>query len=159
MKSMELIRVAYTDNATFGVLKHEGIPFALTLERPWRNNENGKSCIPEGVYRVLRCRKSPDYGFKDSPQFGNTFQVYQVPKRNLILFHKGNIDDDTRGCILVGEQFEVVKGEAGIAASKQGFEQFLDKLKDVDEFELTIRNAGAAGSDIDILTFGKKASA
>lgn len=144
---LELIRVAYTPHGTFGVLLgEERVPFAVTLERPWLDNRPSVgdvpgSCIPEGAYRCLRCRRSPDYGYKDSPKFGDTFQVVEVPGRTTILFHKGNLDDDTRGCILVGEQFALVGGRPGIAASAAGFAEFLQRTAAVNEFELEIRSA------------------
>jgi len=138
--SMQLIRVATGSNGTFGVLVNGGIPFAVTLERPWRDNVRSLSCIPYGLYRCLRCRVSPDYN-GDSPKFGNTFQVYNVPGRSTILFHKGNLDDDTHGCILVGESFDPIHGRPGIVASTKGFAEFLATLKNVDEFQLEIREA------------------
>ncbi len=153
LDSLKLIRLSYTNYGTFGVLIGlEDIPFAVTLERPWKNNEPSRgdvpgSCIPVGRYRCLRCRVSPDYGFKDSPKFGDTFQVYQVPRRTTILFHKGNLDDDTRGCILVGEQFEPIYNKPGIAASAKGFDEFLRLTAPVNEFWLSIQNADQAMVD------------
>jgi hypothetical protein len=118
---------------TYGVLQRDtGVPFALTLERPWLDNQRKVSCIPDGTYRVVR---------HQSPKFGNTFWVQDVPGRSEILFHKGNIDDDSHGCILVGEQFNPVRGEDGITASAEGFAQFLNELDGANEFELTIRCA------------------
>ncbi|SRR5260221_10959694 len=117
---------------TFGVLFHEGqIPFALTLERPWRNNERGVSCIPIGTYTCKRIQ---------SPKFGNTFQVMSVPGRNAIEIHKGNIEDNTHGCILIGEQFSILQDEPSIAASKEGFEEFLRITTTVDKFTLEIKD-------------------
>ena len=139
MRTLQLIRVALTDKATYGVLLHDGIPFAVTLERPWLNNQQSISCIPVGTYTCLRCSASPDYGYKDSPKFGNTFQVYAVPGRGNILFHKGNLEDDTHGCILVGEAFNPVKGKLGITSSKEGFAEFFMLLTGVDEFTLVIK--------------------
>ena len=140
-RQMQLLRVAPTTYGMFGVFKQNGIPFAVTLERPWLFNRSSVSCIPNGTYRCLRCRKSPDYGFQDSPKFGDTFQVYGVPRRSSILFHKGNIDQDTHGCICVGEQFELVSGRPGIMASTKGFREFLSRLNGVDEFELEVCEA------------------
>jgi len=140
MPSLELKRVSQRPNQpTMGVLCYEGVPFALTLEREWKNNETGKSCIPLGTYQCLRCKVSPDYN-GDSPKFGNTFQVMDVPSRNRILCHKGNIDDDTHGCILVGEQFGILNGQRGILASKAGFAEFLDLLRYQDSFMLYVTN-------------------
>lgn len=95
-------------------------------------NARGISCIPASTYLVIRVL---------SPKHGNTFQVQAVPNRDGINFHKGNLWDDTEGCILVGEQFEPVKGQPGIVASTAGFAQFLELLKGHDEFELTIKEA------------------
>lgn len=115
---------------TYGVLlREDGIPFALTLERPWLGNQKSVSCIPSGQYKAKR---------HVSPKFGETFWVQDVPGRSEILFHKGNIDDDSHGCILVGEQFNKVKGEDGITASKEGFEEFMRLLEGMDEFTLEI---------------------
>ena len=149
---MKLIRIAYTEHGTFGVLLDNEVPFTLTLERPWMNNkpsvgDKPGSCIPVGTYRVLRCRNSPDYGYKDSPKFGDTFQVFNVPGRTTILFHKGNLDDDTRGCILVGEQFDLIGARPGIAASAKGFQEFLQHTAGVNEFQLVIKNADITTRD------------
>ena len=117
---------------TFGVLFHEGqIPFALTLERPWRNNEHGVSCIPPGVYACKRV---------DSPKFGNTFQVLNVLNRDEILFHKGNIQEDSHGCILIGEQFGSLKDEPAVKAAAEGFKELLDITIAVDAFTLEIKD-------------------
>jgi hypothetical protein len=122
---------------TYGVLiREDGVPFALTLERPWLQNQKGKSCIPAGAYTAKR---------HQSPKFGETFWVQDVPGRSEILFHKGNIDDDSHGCILVGEQFNPVKGEDGITASKEGFEEFMRLLAGLSEVEVSIIDPLYAG--------------
>lgn len=133
-------RVAMTPIAAFGVLiGPDGIPFSLTLERPWLNNQSGISCIPAGHFTAKRCRRSPDYNYADSPKFGNTFQVMDVQGREYILFHKGNLNSDSHGCILVGEQFDPINGVPGIAASAKGFDEFMRMVAHVDEFDLEIR--------------------
>ncbi len=55
-----------------------------------------------------------------------------------ILFHKGNLDDDTRGCILIGEQFEKLNGEPAILRSGKGFSEFMYLNNNKDEFDLII---------------------
>ena len=117
---------------TYGVLARDtGVPFALTLERPWLDNQRSVSCIPEGIYKAKRHR---------SPRFGETFWLQDVPGRSEILFHKGNIDDDTHGCLLVGEQFNPVLGENGITASKEGFAEFMATVRGLNEIEVAILN-------------------
>ena len=64
-----------------------------TLERPWIFNERKVSCIPTGTYLVKR---------HVSPKFGQCLKVQDVKGRSDILFHSGNVVNDTLGCILVG---------------------------------------------------------
>ena len=128
---MKIKRIASRLDGTFGVLLGDGDePFALTLELPWRNNEVGKSCIPAGTYTCKRVL---------SPKFGNTFEVTNVQGRSHILFHRGNVDDDTHGCILVGEKFESWADKSvSIQASAEGFKEFLFRLEGKDEFQIEI---------------------
>lgn len=129
MKILDLIRVGSSSHGTFGVLRYGLIPFAVTLERPWSNNEQGKSSIPVGRYLCTRF---------DSPRFGSTFQVREVPGRSLILFHKGNRVTDTEGCILLGEEFATEGSVPIIASSAKGYAEFHNLLKDDTMFELRI---------------------
>jgi hypothetical protein len=139
MKQFELKRMACDGiKPTLGAFLFGGRPFALTLERPWLNNRKGESCIPLGTYRCVRCNASPDYDFKDSPGFGDTFQVFEVPMRDKILFHAGNVEADSHGCIIVAESFGYLGGKEAVLSSKKGFNEFLSLLKHDDEFDLAI---------------------
>lgn len=132
MGIFKLVRISMIPDGTFGVLLEENIPFALTVERPWLNNQKGISCIPGGSYT---CRRV------DSPKFGNTFEVVNVRDRSEILFHKGNVGDDSHGCIIIGEQFESLSGKVAVLSSAKGFSEFLDRLKNRVFFTLEITNA------------------
>ena len=129
---MKLVRVARDLCATYGVLIQGDIPFAVTLERPWKDNKRGESCIPKGVYTCVMVK---------SPKFGPTWMVQNVPGRSEILFHKGNLEDDSHGCILVGESFNPVLGRPGITASKEGFEEFMKITSMCTSFPLEIVEA------------------
>ena len=131
MKTIVIRRIATGVQGTFGVLLHEGLPFALTLEREWLDNKTNVSCIPEGEYLCKRV---------NSPRFRNTFEVTDVEGRTHILFHKGNLDDDSHGCILVGEKFGLLSESAGILESRQGFNEFMLLLENDNEFKLAILN-------------------
>lgn len=130
---------------TFGALSveesdGEKTPFAVTLERQWLNNQRSISCIPAGNYMCLRCNTAPEYNFQNSPKFGDTFVVTDVDGREFILFHTGNLDEDTHGCILVGEQYGSLHEDTAILSSRQGFGELMSLLKDKNEFELVIIN-------------------
>ena len=134
MKTLELRRIATGNQGTYAVLKYKDIPFSVTLEREWLDNRPSKgqkagSCIPAGTYKCKRV---------DSPRFGNTFEVTNVPKRSHILFHKGNLDDDSRGCILVGEQFGKLGDSDGILSSKAGYDEFMFIMMNEEGFRLIV---------------------
>lgn len=124
-------RVSTDKDGTFGVLLFNNTPFAVTLERQWLNNKPSISCIPAGNYICKRV---------NSPKFGDTFEITGVPGRTHILFHKGNVDNDSHGCVLIGEKFGILGADSAILDSKGGFNEFMAILKDVDEFNLTIEN-------------------
>jgi len=126
---MVLKRVASNSDGVYGVLIDGLVPFALTLERPWVDNEPDVSCIPDGRYWCHRLI---------SPHFGETFEVMDVPGRSHILFHKGNTEKDSRGCILIGEQFGFLNGKISILSSKAGFNEFLARTREHDNFNLNI---------------------
>ncbi|NDF13445.1 MAG: hypothetical protein EB060_11615, partial [Proteobacteria bacterium] len=92
---------------------------------------------PTGRYQLTR---------HYSPKFGETFLVERVPNRSHILFHRGNIQADTRGCILVGMEFGVTMGASMITESRDAFEWFLRYLASVDEAELVIKAAYHTGA-------------
>lgn len=132
MMLLELIRVGSSGRGTFGVLRRGAVPFGLTLERPWHDNQANVSCIPAGRYRCVRIR---------SPKFGWTFEVMNVPNRSHVLFHSGNTLEDTHGCILIGEEFSGTYDRPFLSSSHRGFMEFLNLLDGSESFELTILDA------------------
>ncbi len=125
-------RIKDTEYGTFGIFFNEGLPFALTLENSWINNVRNISCIPIGRYKCQRYI---------SPKHGETFRIMNVPNRGEIegiIFHKGNLDDDTRGCVLIGEQFENLNREPAILRSGKGFSEFMELNNNKDDFDLII---------------------
>ena len=129
MKTLLIRRVANSEDGVFGCIVYENKPFALTLELPWKDNRRRISCVPSGTYKCKRV---------DSHRFGNTFEITNVPGRSHILFHKGNTDSDTAGCVLVGEQFGDIKGDSGILSSKAGYNEMMGIMKDESGFRLII---------------------
>jgi uncharacterized protein DUF5675 len=130
MTDLELLRIGREDDGlTQGVLLKDGIAFAVTLERPWRENEPDVSCIPAGTYTCMRYH---------SEKYKNTFEITGVPGRTKILFHRGNEIPDTLGCVLVGEKYV----DLGIGESGLGFDEFLSKFKDRDSFILSVIDVG-----------------
>lgn len=78
----------------FLVKENGEVPFSFyTLELADKKNQRSISCIPAGVYKVVK---------RNSIRFGHHFHIQNVPNRELILIHVGNSYRNTNGCILVG---------------------------------------------------------
>ncbi len=126
---MKLLRVADTGEVTYGVLiGSDGVPFAVTLEEAWHENQHNISCIPTGEYECKRWH---------SAKHPNTFEITGVANRSAILFHTGNEDEDTLGCVLIGEAYNA----PGITQSREGFAEFLRRCEGYDAFTLTVVDA------------------
>jgi hypothetical protein len=70
---------------------------AVTLERGWRNNAPGVSCIPAGEYE-LRFEWSPKFKMK-------LWEIYGVPNgRSECKFHVSNFWYQLNGCIAPGRE-------------------------------------------------------
>ncbi len=129
---LTLIRVGQSSFGTTGVLVFNRVAFAVTLERPWRDNQTEISCIPPGLYVCQSIR---------SPHFGPTYEVMNVQGRTHILFHKGNTVEDTQGCILVAEEFSGTFDAPMIVSSQRGFGEFMALVSGCPTFELDVVDA------------------
>ena len=127
-RSILIERFAYSPMGTFGHLTGAGTFF--TVERPWANNAERISCIPEGTYR---CQRGV------FPKFKETFQVMDVPGRSAILFHIGNTMVDFEGCIGVGTELGYVNECWGVTNSRTAYARFMEALKGEATFALEIR--------------------
>lgn len=131
MKSLDLVRLEETqENGTFGALLIDGVLFSWTLEPPDLGNVQKRSCIPVGSYL---CRRY------SSAKYPDTFEVTGVPGRTAILFHSGNTDDNTEGCILLGETLGKLRDARAILNSGATFRRFLAALASEDEARLRVR--------------------
>jgi hypothetical protein len=69
----------------------DGILVCHSIELPWKDNQHGISCIPEGQYAL---------GRRFSPKFGWHLEVKEVPNRSNILIHPANDAlHELKGCI------------------------------------------------------------
>lgn len=95
---LQLKRIESNDKQTIGHLfvkdnNHNTIAIFSTLELPWRDNLQQKSCIPVGKYQLVK---------RWSVRYSNHFHVTDVIGRSMILIHNGNFFNHTLGCILIG---------------------------------------------------------
>lgn len=126
---IEIRRIETKHDATVGVLTVDGEIMGYTLELPWRGNQRNVSCIPAGEYV---CRRV------DSPRYGSTYEVCDVPGRSHILVHLGNTVNDTQGCILVGLQTGWLYEDRAVMSSRIAVNNLLTELAGVDETRIRI---------------------
>ena len=132
---LRLTRVAAQPQGAFGVLLQDGVPFAVTLERTYASPGSEREQfikIPVGEWKCTR-----------STFFRGGYPTYEihVPGRSRLLFHKGNLEKDVDGCVLVGENFTVFGREPGIGSSSVGFTEFMARCAGVGHFTLEVRDA------------------
>ncbi len=127
MKTLTL-KTFSTDDVTIGKLYHDEELICHTIERSWVSNAVNESCIPAGEYLVK---------MTNSPKYGPSYEVKNVPGRSHILFHKGNTAEDTRGCILPVSKISVFKDCIGGYSSKFAYDRFMN-LMHGESFRLNI---------------------
>ena len=130
-KIVELIRLEENyEHGTFGVVKINKEVFCVDLEPRDEENATNISSIPAQQYVCKRVM---------SPRFGETFEIMDVPDRFNVLFHSGNTDDNTLGCILLAQYFGKLKGNRAVLNSGNTFKAFMKVMQKQDVFHLTIR--------------------
>ena len=113
-----------------------------TLEEEDAGNRSNISSIPPGWYKCTRTMYVHG-GYE-------TFEITGVPDRTRILFHRGNTEEDTAGCVLVGKKFgvlQVLDEDTGLKQhklatlqSKDGFDEFMEFFVGTNEWMLEIRD-------------------
>tara|TARA_R110002074_G_scaffold299959_2_gene471361 strand:- start:122 stop:607 length:486 start_codon:yes stop_codon:yes gene_type:complete len=132
MKTYELERFAYHPDGTMGSMLVGDQRF-YSIERPWLENAPNVSCIPEGTYSV---------GWRESPRFGETWHIQDVPGRTHILIHAANFPHDVEGCIGLGTR--TMDAKIAVGSSRRGVKLFEDLTRGA-EWQLKIVSAKFAG--------------
>lgn len=107
----EVLRVSSGKDATSGLLfevsQNKRTFLAYTLEDEQRDVKVwGETRIPAGTYK-LKLREEGGFHNRYLNKYGNTFHkgmihVQDVPGFEFILWHTGNTDEHTAGCLILG---------------------------------------------------------
>lgn len=126
----ELLTTECKSTGIFGVLSTETSPVIQfsTLEHSYFDHVSFSPKLQHGTYTCVRGHHQLHSGPIE------TFEVTNVPGHTGILFHYGNYNADSDGCILLGMTRE---GDM-ITDSRKAFSEFMDLLKGVDEFTLVV---------------------
>jgi len=130
--NLKLIRSARNSGGIFGKLLDENdLEVAVTLEHAYQTYAHDwMPKVPRGVYT---CQRGP-HRLKNMTEDFETFEITGVVGHSNILFHPGNYNDDSEGCVLVGQ---AVSGNM-ITESKITFEKFMALQEGVDTFTLAV---------------------
>lgn len=131
---MILTRQMRSEHGIFGTLHMPETTYA-TLEHAYRVGDVYAPKLPEGEYLCVKGTHRLE-GMNHSFE---TFEVTNVPGHTGILFHVGNYNRDSNGCILLGSSYSQ-SSPPMIIASNTAFRFFLCYLKDVSQFELTVQD-------------------
>lgn len=132
MMDVILERFCYHPEGTLGVVTVADQKF-YTIERPWLDNSPNVSCIPVGNYLTK---------WRESPRFGFTWCLQDVPDRTYILMHVANYSSDVQGCIGLGTS--LMGDRIAVSNSRNAMKSFEGLLEGM-EWRLVIKNAHYAG--------------
>lgn len=129
MKRYTLCRLSHEQEQTLGYLFDGVNKLCCTLELEWAENQKEVSCIPPGVYKVVK---------RYSDKYKHHWIILDVPNRDHILIHHGNYHRDILGCILVGNNFVDLDkdGYRDVTSSKNTMKKLITILPQLFELEI-----------------------
>lgn len=140
----------YSDNgeSTLGLLFIDCKFQCYTIEDEARTQKvYGETRIPEGVYK-LGLRKEGGFHNRYRSKFSSGFhkgmlQILDVPNFEYILIHIGNDDDDTAGCVLVGDSANNNTIQDGFISSsthayKRVYPKIVEAIENGEDVEIII---------------------
>ena len=133
---MILNRRQFTRDGIFGdLLSDTGDVLFVTLEHAYVDTNSEKLFVPKVPEGVYTCKRGMHRLAGMTSDF-ETFEITGVPGHTDILFHWGNFNKDSAGCVLLGEN----RGVKMIVNSKVAFGKFMSLLEGVDTFEVVIQD-------------------
>lgn len=130
--NLKLIRKSAKSEGIFSELRTEDeklVAYSLEHAFAQEDGDGYKPKVPPGVYRCIR----GTHRLHDLKPF-DTFEVMKVPGATGILFHVGNYNKDSEGCILLGQGAT----ETALVYSQRAFENFMELQARTTEFFLEV---------------------
>jgi hypothetical protein len=139
---LEVQRFSSESNSTLGILfdvTDKPKFLCYTLEDEFREIKvNGETRIPAGTYNIT-LRTKGGFNQRYTEKFGSDFNkgmlwVRDVPGFEYILIHIGNDDDDSEGCLLVGDsQNQNITKKGFIGSSTDAYKRIYPPIADALE--------------------------
>lgn len=127
-----LRRSSFTSAGIFGALFDEqGNLLFRTLEHAYPAPKGFLPKVPIGEYICTRGMHRLEGMVKDF----ETFEIENVPGHSDILFHTGNVNADSAGCVLLGN----VIANTRLLESRKAFDKFISLTTGLATFNLTVK--------------------
>lgn len=149
MKRLTLVRMSSQHNDTLGSLYIDSKFACFTLEDEYRRRKVPKETrIPNGVYRMSlrtnRTKMNRRYHLRFPDIHVGMLHITEVPNFKYIYIHCGNREDETDGCILVGDTLQSNLEEDGFVGSsgqayRRIYPEIADAIMDNQEVWLTVK--------------------
>ena len=137
-----LTRDMQLPDCTLGLLNVNGTVYC-TIEKPWANNAEGKSCVPAGTYELMRhdSQKHPKtWALENKALHVTHFPDPAHPDwRSACLLHPANWASELEGCIAPGMSRQMVAGVWMVEQSKSAMDAIKDAVPWIDGHTLEIR--------------------
>jgi hypothetical protein len=136
MAHLRLLRFSSGNDSTLGILMRVDFFWkflCFTLEDEFRTmKKSGETRIPSGAYQ-LKLRQHGGFHGRYTSKFPEMhhgmIEIMDVPGFTDVLIHIGNNDDDTEGCILVGDiAYQNITEEGRVLASTSAYERVYPAL-------------------------------
>lgn len=126
MIRLQIKTVAVLDDGCFSVLLWDNRPFAVSVER---THADGQPTIPSGIHECVR-----DF------YHGGGYETFEIliDGHDRVLFHKGNTELDSEGCVCVAEKFSTLEGKLAVLESREGFAELMEKASGLKRFLVEI---------------------
>ena len=130
--NLALDRNEWSKDGIFGrLLDENGQEIAVTCEHAYSDGSDAwASKIPPGLYQ---CVKGMHRLHGHTLDF-ETFEIIGVHGHSGLLFHCGNTNEDSEGCVLLG----LTRTDKMILSSRMAFDRFMLKQKGVTSFTLVV---------------------
>lgn len=130
--NLQLSRFKIDRFGAFSELYQEnGVLFCYAIEHTYLFDHNWYPKVNPGTYKCIRGVHTLSSGHQIE-----TFEVIGVPGHDGILFHRGNTEENSEGCILLGSSLR----ENTLFGSTKAFDRFMALQAGVQEFTLIVED-------------------
>jgi hypothetical protein len=137
---------AYRKDGIRGQFMFEGddVPFCVALTHAFPSGVSGSTYVPIPLPGTYTCQRGTHH-LHDPKNSGQTvpietFEILGIEGHSGVLFHPGNYNADSDGCVLLGEAFTTydAAGDEMITSSQVTFKAWMSRLAQVNTFTLVI---------------------